>query len=820
MTNVHWALDVSVSDFGSPFDTTTTTTSCSSTTSFQYINSQLVAHGFTRSPGLPLEGISGENMECLTKCLLAMLSQRVTDMSRAEELSTKLRTLSYDHERLMGMHRSSTEKTLNAEREVNMYKSRLATAARSLQSSESSHKQTTAELQRTRTLLQALRATHAAELKKREKEIERMVEKWTKLVDSQSKSSTTSPGMVIRGANAEVASGMELLGKGKGYLEVALEHADSSRKELLDETTRLRRLILVSANRLQSMIHEMRTLASIRSEEASFFHCSSTEPASFDHDALFPLTPINAADDKMLSLFASANDAISVLSKHLSDRLNTAHSEPSGQLLEADSDSEDCKCLRAVIEKLQNELDEAKQLHETHATETRELLNQLAYQGTQRASMDGLMIASELDAEHDQLDRIRKELEDERKKFTHAAVKLGNEKSAFESERIKFMEEKRSWQVQQMLSEHPPTPAPVSLTPDVPPSPGLAAHLPEVMKSPRKSPRKQKVVGKSSNSRKTRVSRRSSTFSILPPTNVEPAYETEVIPIVVSPSKQQTNNKPPTLTKSILPTSFVLPPPSPRTSLPPPDPPAEDSSSAPSSPPLPNPIPTIVEPNPAPAPMPKPAPAPALSRTPPPFRRPFPMAKPMAARMTHAYSPVKPSPLSRILMLADSPDSPESDPLHNVDGKDTTPTGCPVLAATVAAAAVAKSDDDDSPLREKKSERNVVQAKQREKTDTKKRSSKERNKVREEPAAPAAASKPKTIGAGEKENRDKQSRRRSPPTLEAPATKPPSTYTTSKPEVGAKPTTKVPAKLPIGKGGARRVPIGSAEAAPLPGWRG
>lgn len=47
-------------------------------------------------------------------------------MSGAEELSTKLRTLSYDHERLMNMHRSSTEKALNAEREVNMYKSRLA----------------------------------------------------------------------------------------------------------------------------------------------------------------------------------------------------------------------------------------------------------------------------------------------------------------------------------------------------------------------------------------------------------------------------------------------------------------------------------------------------------------------------------------------------------------------------------------------------------------------------------------------------------------------------------------------------------------------
>ena len=36
------------------------------------------------------------------------------------------------------------------------------------------------------------------------------------------------------------------------------------------------------------------------------------------------------------------------------------------------------------------------------------------------------------------------------------------------------------------------------------------------------------------------------------------------------------------------------------------------------------------------------------------------MAKPLAAaRMVHAYSPAKPSPLSRILMLANSPESPD-----------------------------------------------------------------------------------------------------------------------------------------------------------------
>ena len=47
-------------------------------------------------------------------------------MSRTEELSTKFKTLSYDHERLISMNKAANEKAANAEREMNMHKSRLA----------------------------------------------------------------------------------------------------------------------------------------------------------------------------------------------------------------------------------------------------------------------------------------------------------------------------------------------------------------------------------------------------------------------------------------------------------------------------------------------------------------------------------------------------------------------------------------------------------------------------------------------------------------------------------------------------------------------
>lgn len=109
------------------------------------------------------------------------------------------------------------------------------------------------------------------ELKRKEKEVERMVEKWVKLADSQQRVSAASSGISFYGANAEVVSGSDDVGKGKSYLEVALEHAETSRAELFADSTRLRRLTVVSANRLQSLIHNIRLIASIQQDEVRFY---------------------------------------------------------------------------------------------------------------------------------------------------------------------------------------------------------------------------------------------------------------------------------------------------------------------------------------------------------------------------------------------------------------------------------------------------------------------------------------------------------------------------------------------------------------------
>jgi hypothetical protein len=77
MAAVHWdTKNLSPSFLHSP-TLDGSTESYISTSSLEYLNSQLVAHGYAPSPGLSLDGLSGTDSDRVVKCLLGMLSQRM-----------------------------------------------------------------------------------------------------------------------------------------------------------------------------------------------------------------------------------------------------------------------------------------------------------------------------------------------------------------------------------------------------------------------------------------------------------------------------------------------------------------------------------------------------------------------------------------------------------------------------------------------------------------------------------------------------------------------------------------------------------------------
>jgi arginine utilization protein RocB len=100
--------------------------------------------------------------------------------------------------------------------------------------------------------------TYQAEIKKKEKEVERVLEKWQKVADSQTKLGSIQSGM--RCANVTVLGGAQVVGRGLGFLDIALEQAEQARNHLSDDNLLLRKVILKTINELQSLQHKARSM--------------------------------------------------------------------------------------------------------------------------------------------------------------------------------------------------------------------------------------------------------------------------------------------------------------------------------------------------------------------------------------------------------------------------------------------------------------------------------------------------------------------------------------------------------------------------------
>ncbi len=85
-----------------------------------------------------------------------------------------------------------------------------------------------------------------------------MVDRWTKLSDSQLKIGLASSGISFQSTLANNIIGNkddDIIGRGDSMLEHALEEAELARKELVEEIGGLKGVILASANELARTVH-------------------------------------------------------------------------------------------------------------------------------------------------------------------------------------------------------------------------------------------------------------------------------------------------------------------------------------------------------------------------------------------------------------------------------------------------------------------------------------------------------------------------------------------------------------------------------------
>lgn len=182
-----------------------------------------------------------------------------------------------------------------------------------------------------------------------------MSEKWSKIADAQTKLMAIPSGM--RCANVSVATGLEIIGKGRGFLDIALEEAEKARSQLGAENLHLRKLVLSTVNELQYILHQTQCIASNDGQEVfapfTLTSCMADvllyQPTPFSMTTLFPLHPAEAAGDKLSQILVFLRERLTVLSEP-----STATSSGSKNMIPV-SDGE-MERLQSIVNTLKEEL--------------------------------------------------------------------------------------------------------------------------------------------------------------------------------------------------------------------------------------------------------------------------------------------------------------------------------------------------------------------------------------------------------------------------------------------------------------------------------
>jgi len=170
------------------------------------------------------------------------------------------------------------------------------------------------------------------------------------------------------------------------------------------------------------------------------------KPVAFTMSTLFPLSPPNAASEKLASIFADFRTTLETLSQPAAQ--STATPPPAVPTVEIER-------LQGIITNLKEELGtqvyplvqyqhadfellaRSQKQSMAHMTETQAMFDKFAEDHRITTGEIGemsieLMSAPLKDEERERLDILRKELDLERQRFTDAAIKFGKEKAALE----------------------------------------------------------------------------------------------------------------------------------------------------------------------------------------------------------------------------------------------------------------------------------------------------------------------------------------------------------------------------------------------------
>lgn len=122
-------------------------------------------------------------------------------------------------------------------------------AEKMAENTEKKFKALTQENQRLRTTLQSVRLGAQNEVKRFEKEKDKLLERLSKIADSKPTAQFTCSNLNVSTTDSKFE---------KGYLDIALEDAENARVNLAEENDILKKLVVDCANGAQGLLHRIK----------------------------------------------------------------------------------------------------------------------------------------------------------------------------------------------------------------------------------------------------------------------------------------------------------------------------------------------------------------------------------------------------------------------------------------------------------------------------------------------------------------------------------------------------------------------------------
>ncbi|KAJ2823575.1 hypothetical protein FBU31_004237 [Coemansia sp. 'formosensis'] len=374
------------------------------------INRELMELGLPSPLQLPAQPEYLEDNQRVVECLVALLQQRKRDVGFREAMDDELRKAMGEEDVLRATVARLERELDAAQREAAMNRVHWQEAERLQGEGEAARKKLAAELRTTRSNAAMVKAQFVNDGRKRELEAAKLKDRLQKLITDKHRTckvnvELTNPLRTGRAGDA--------VARGEKLMDDLLRRYNAREGELVARVEELEDLV----RQLDLALAQLCSEVGVDADE------SGDAPTR----ALALVDRVRAGYQRAVAAKPAAVDPAEITRR---DRQITALE---GEIV----------ALRGELEEMRGVVEEQKRVVEMAAS---------------RAFREPMAETPPPAADHEALRRERRQLEEERQRFTHAAIELGNERGELQRERLEFEARKTARGTAELLDALPPTP--------------------------------------------------------------------------------------------------------------------------------------------------------------------------------------------------------------------------------------------------------------------------------------------------------------------------------------------------------------------------